>query len=143
LLDELFEYLAKPSRLTEAIRTLFRFMIRITFVHGQRKEDLAGPAWPDFKIGNPLFIDVGRQKEFAWIVSDGCPIAEFDECKPVIKDFKHGFLAFAVEHMAKHEDRLPLPFDAEIFQRTMSRGRARKLAGGTRSNPRHRLTYSK
>ena len=115
--------------LVAAIRALRRLFFRFSLFEGQRKENLAGTAGPDFKIGDPLVVDLGREQEFDRVVAQQSTVAELDKGDPVVEDFEGCFLPFAIQQMAKHHDRLAFALDAEIFQRMLGRSGARILTG--------------
>lgn len=76
-----------------------------------------------------MLIDFGRQQKLAGIVSHQPSVSELHDGKAVIKGLECAFLSFTSQHMTKHEDRLPLPFDPEVLERALGTGRAREPTG--------------
>lgn len=96
-----------------------RFLLGVGLFLSQRKEDLAGAAAADFKIGDALVINLGGEQELDRIVADSPAVIEFDESNPIVEYFKRSLLPFAMEQVAKDEHRLTPAFGAEIFQRML------------------------
>jgi len=86
-------------------------------------------AGPNFEVGGSLVIDVGRQEQFEWIVSDRAAVWKFDDGQAVIKDFECSFLPFSSQDMPEDEHRLSLALRAEVSQGVLCVRGAGKLAG--------------
>ncbi len=84
-----------------------------------------------------MLIDIGGKKELAWVIAHETLIAELHDGQPVVGRFEGGFLPFALEHMPKNKNRLPLTLDAESFQRSLRGIGSGELTGVAGSNPRH------
>ncbi len=82
----------------------------------------------DFKVGNPLLIDIGREQEFQRIVPEDCTVGKFHHGQPVVKDLEGGFLPLPVQVVSHDEQGLAFPFGAEVAQATLGGGGAGKLA---------------
>ncbi|CUS31361.1 hypothetical protein COMA2_10062 [Candidatus Nitrospira nitrificans] len=115
-------------------------MVRLAFLHGQRKEHLTGPAGPDLKIRNAVLIDFGGKKELSGVIAHEYLITELHNGQPVVEGFERRFLPFASEHMPKDKDRLALALDTKFFQRSLGGSGAGELTGGAGSDPRHSIT---
>ncbi len=88
-----------------------------------------------------MFIDFGRKKELLRVVPQESLITELHDGEPIVEGFKEGFMTFASEHMPKDKNRLPLPLDTELLQRSLGGSGTGKLTGGAGSNPRHMRPY--
>lgn len=99
---------------------------------------LALEAGTDFEVGGSVWINVGRKEQFVRVISDRHAVCEFHDSQTIVKDFERGFLPFSLEDVAHHKHRLTFPLGAEIAQRVLSCGGARKLAAGTGSYRWHR-----
>ncbi len=78
-----------------AFRTQGGFFCCFTFLGGQREELFALPAGANFEVGGPHVVDVGRQEQFEWVISDHAAVGEFDDGQAVVKDFEGSFLPFS------------------------------------------------
>lgn len=112
-------------------------MVGLAFFNGQREKHSARLAWPNLKIWNAVFIDFGGKKELVRVVPQEFLITELHNGEPVVESFKECFLTFASEHMPEDKNRLALPLDTELLQRSLGGSGTGKLTGGAGSNPRH------
>jgi len=53
-----------------AFRTQGGFFCCLTLFGGQGKELFALPAGANFEVGGSLVVNVGRQEQFVWVISD-------------------------------------------------------------------------
>lgn len=107
-----------------ALRTTGRFLLSIGFFLRQWKQDLAEAAAADFKISDAFVVDLGGEQELDRIVANGPAVLELDEGDSVVEYFERSFVSFAVEQMAKDEDRLAPAFGTQVFQRILGGGGA-------------------
>ena len=90
---------------------------------------LALLAGPDFEIGDALFVDLGREQQFEWIVTQPDVVLESNNGQAVVEDLESGFRALSLQAMSDDKHRLPLALSAQIFQGALRRGGAGELAG--------------
>ena len=99
---------------TAAFRASGGFFCCLALVHGQGEELFALPAVANFEVGGSLVVDVGRQEQFEWVISDRAAVGEFDDSQAVVKDLKGSFLTSSGQHMSEGEHGLSLALRAEV-----------------------------
>jgi len=84
-----------------------------------------------------LLIDIGRQQQLKWIITEHGAIGKFHDREAIVEDFEGGFLPSPIDEMAEHEHRLSLPLDSKIAQRVLGGCRTGKLTARAGADDRH------
>jgi len=86
----------------------------LTLFGGQGEKLFALQAGANFEIGGSFVVDVGRQEQFEWVISDRAAVGKFDDSQAVVKDLEGSFLPLSGQHMPEHEHGLSLALRAEV-----------------------------